>query len=178
MSLRVAVLRGDGIGPEVIGVALSELPSHYELVDIGASAERYLATGDLLTDEDLELISGCDALLLGAVGDPRIPDGVLEGGVLLRLRRELDLYVNLRPFPKLDLVFVRENTEGPYAGVGRRIDDSAFETSVNTASAIERCARYAFDLATTRAGTVTLVHKTNVLVHGGGLWREVVEGVA
>ena len=177
MSPRVAVLRGDGIGPEVIDAALSELPSAYELVDIDASAERYLATGELLTDADMEAIGDSDALLLGAVGDPRIPDGVLERGVLLRLRRELDLYVTLRPFPKLDLVFVRENTEGPYAGVGRRVDDSAFETSVNTAAAIERCARYAVDLAAARAGVVTLVHKTNVLVHGGGLWREVTERV-
>jgi 3-isopropylmalate dehydrogenase len=174
----VAVLAGDGIGPEVIAVARRELPADVETVSIDAGAERYLATGELLTAEDLETIGGSDALLFGAIGDPRVPDGVLERGILLELRKVFDLYVNLRPFPELDLVFVRENTEGAYAGVGRRIDDSAFETSVNTRSAIERCSNYAFDLAERRSGRLTWVHKTNVLVHSGELWREVVADVA
>jgi 3-isopropylmalate dehydrogenase len=175
--MRVAVLPGDGIGPEVIERAL-DVVAAAELVTIEASADRYLATGALLTAEEIDTIKASDALLLGAVGDPRVPDGMLERGILLRLRRELDLYVNLRPVPELDLVFVRENTEGLYAGAGERGDASATEVSVNTASAIERCAAYAFRLARSRRGRVTLVHKTNVLVHAGALWREVVEGVA
>jgi 3-isopropylmalate dehydrogenase len=175
-GVRIAVLPGDGIGPEVIAPALEALPQA-ELVPIDAGAERYLATGELLTDADLAAIKGSDALLLGAVGDPRVADGVLERGILLRLRAELDLYVNLRPVPELGLVFVRENTEGLYAGVGTRTAGSATEMSVNTAAAVERCASYAFRLARARRRRVTLVHKTNVLVHAGGLWREVVERV-
>jgi 3-isopropylmalate dehydrogenase len=175
---RVAILAGDGIGPEVIAVAREHLPPDVETVGIEAGAERYLATGELLTPEDLEIIGDSDALLFGAIGDPRVNDGILERGILLELRKVFDLYVNLRPFPELDLVFVRENTEGSYAGVGRRIDDSAFETSVNTRAAIERCARYAFDLAERRSKRLTWVHKTNVLVHSGELWREVVGDVA
>jgi 3-isopropylmalate dehydrogenase len=174
---RVAVIAGDGIGREVIGPALDEL-SGVELVEVDLGAERYLATGDLLTSDDLAAVSSCDAILFGAVGDPRVADGVLERGIILALRRELDLYVNLRPFPELDIVFVRENSEGLYAGVARRVDDSAFETSVNTRAAIERCARYAFELAERRSGRLTWVHKTNVLIQAGGLWREVVADVA
>jgi 3-isopropylmalate dehydrogenase len=126
----------------------------------------------------LESIKNSDALFFGAIGDPRVPDGVLERGVLLHLRRELDLYVNLRPFPELDLVFVRENSEGLYAGEGFRRADRAEEHSINTRRAIERVARFAFDLAEERSGRLTWVHKTNVLVHAGGLWREVVEEVS
>lgn len=175
---RIAVLPGDGIGPEVIAAALEELPAHYEVVHLDTGAERYLATGALLEDFELERIKDSDALLLGAVGDPRVPDGVLERGVLLRLRKELDLFVNLRPFPQLGIVFVRENTEGLYAGIGERTAGSATETSLNTSAAIERCARYAFELASTRSERLTWVHKTNVLVHAGGLWRDTVEFVA
>jgi 3-isopropylmalate dehydrogenase len=177
MMARVAVLRGDGIGPEVVDAALASLPSGIELVDIDAGAERWLSTGDVLTDDDMMVVAGSDALFLGAVGDPRVPDGILERGILLRLRKELDLYVNLRPFPELNLVFVRENTEGPYSGVGERSSTTATETSVNTAPAIERCVRYAYGLADRRSGRLTLVHKTNVLVHAGPLWREVVDAV-
>jgi 3-isopropylmalate dehydrogenase len=103
---------------------------------------------------------------------------VLERGILLRLRKELDLYVNVRPFPELDLVIVRENTEGLYAGIGSSGHNSATEISVNTHAAVQRCVRYAFSLATSRAGRVTLVHKTNVLEHAGSLWREVFESEA
>ena len=177
MRPRVAVIAGDGIGPEVIEPALAEL-AEVDHVHVHAGADRYLATGDLISAEDLATVGGCDAILFGAVGDPRVPDGVLERGIILCLRRELDLYVNLRPFPELDMVFVRENTEGLYAGVARRVDDSAFETSVNTRGAIERCVRYAFDLAARRSGRLTWVHKTNVLIEAGGLWREVVSDVA
>ena len=175
--MKVAVLPGDGIGPEVIEPALDVLAG-FEIIRIDAGATRYLATGELLTDDDLEVVKSSDALLLGAVGDPRVADGILERGILLRLRRALDLYVNLRPVPELDLVFVRENTEGLYSGAGGRQGDSATETSVNTRRAIERCALYAFRLARSRRKRVTLVHKTNVLVHAGGLWRETVEEVA
>ncbi len=178
MTRVVSVLAGDGIGPEVTDPAVAELPKDYVIKRIAAGAERYLATGELLTKEDLSDIADSDALLFGAIGDPRVPDGVLEHGILLELRRVLDLYVNLRPFPGLDLVFVRENTEGAYAGVGRRVDDSAVEMSVNTRSAIERCVRHAFELASRREGRVTLVHKRNVMTYAGSLWSEVVDEVA
>ncbi len=174
---RISVLPGDGIGPEVIGVALRELPDDFELEMLEVGAERYLSTGRLLEDEDLATIRESDALLFGAIGDPRVPDGVLERGVLLRLRKELDLYVNLRPFPELGVTFVRENTEGPYSGVGNRERDTATETSVNTRAAIERCARYAFELAVRSGSRLTWVHKTNVLVHAGSLWSEVTKNV-
>lgn len=177
MSRRVAVLAGDGIGPEVIRVALERLPASWERVRIEAGGERFLASGITITDDEVATIKQCDALLLGAVGDPRVPDGVLERGILLRLRRELDLYVNLRPFPELGIVFVRENTEGLYAGVGESDEVHAFETSVNTRSAIERAARYAFDVTRSRGGRLTWVHKTNVLTHAGELWRAVIEDV-
>lgn len=178
MRPRVAVIKGDGIGPEVIEVALSGLEGLADLVEIDAGAERYLRSGELLTPRDLTEIASCDALLLGAIGDPRVEDGVLERGILLRLRKELDLYVNLRPFPELGIVFVRENTEGLYAGVGSYDGDEATEVSINTRSAIERCARYAFELAMRRSRRLVLVHKTNVLVHAGRLWRAVVEETA
>jgi 3-isopropylmalate dehydrogenase len=179
MSYRVAVLPGDGIGPEVIKAALSSIEAEaIELAWIEAGAERYLKTRDLLTPEDFEIIGDSDALLFGAVGDPRLPDGVLERGILLRLRTELDLYINLRPFPELGVVIVRENTEGPYSGMGRRTGDTAIEMSVNSLYAVERCVRYAFDLAAARSGSLTLVHKTNVLTRAGALWREVVDEVA
>jgi 3-isopropylmalate dehydrogenase len=175
---RVAVLPGDGIGPEVIKVALDEVPDDYDYVVIEASAERYLADGTLITDEEIATIASSEALLFGAIGDPRVPDGVLERGILLRLRRDLDLYVNLRPFPEIGVTFVRENSEGLYSGVGERVGDAAHEVSVNTAAAIERCARYAFEYAHDRGERLTLVHKRNVLVHAGGLWTDVVNGVA
>lgn len=176
--MRIAVLAGDGIGPEVIEPALAELPQGTEVVRIDAGAERYLATGDLVTDADLDAIKDSDALLFGAIGDPRVPDGVLERGVLLRLRKELDLYINLRPFPELGLTFVRENSEGPYAGVGERDGDLATETSINTRNGIERCVRFAFDFAAERGERLHLVHKTNVMTFAGGLWREVFDEVA
>jgi 3-isopropylmalate dehydrogenase len=174
VSRRVAVLAGDGIGPEVIPAALATLPPSYELVEIPASAERYLEKGVLLEDAEMGQVSRCDAVLFGAIGDPRVRDGVLEQGILLRLRRELDLYVNLRPFDDLGIVFVRENTEGPYCGMGRRYEDVAVEMNVNSRRAIQRCARYAFELAERRRKRLTLVHKTNVLGNAGALWREVV----
>ena len=178
VSSRIAVLGGDGIGPEVIEAALRTLPPGVETNHIGACADRYLATGLTITDDEIETIRGCDALLFGAVGDPRVEDGILEREILLRLRTELDLYVNLRPFPELGLVFVRENTEGLYAGLGERQGDVALEISLNTRKGIERCARYAFELARGRSKRLTLVHKANVLVHAGALWKEVTEEVS
>ena len=178
MTRIVSVLAGDGIGPEVIDQAVKVLPSEYLVKRVTTGAERYLATGELLAADDLKTISDSDALLFGAVGDPRVADGILERGILLELRRLLDLYVNLRPFPELGIVFVRENTEGAYAGMGRRVDDQAVEVSVNTATAIRRCANYAFDLAMRRSGRLTLVHKRNVMTYAGMLWTEVVEEVA
>jgi 3-isopropylmalate dehydrogenase len=177
MPARIAVLRGDGIGPEVIAAALETLPDDFEIIEVEAGATRYLATGEVLTSEDDAIIRDSDALLLGAVGDPRVDTGILERGILLRLRRELDLYVNLRPFPEIGVVIVRENTEGLYSGIGNSYGNVAVETSVNTARAIERCARYAFDLAMGRSRRVVLAHKANVLVHAGSLWREITENV-
>jgi 3-isopropylmalate dehydrogenase len=174
----LAVIPGDGIGPEVIEKALEVLPPDFELVRIDASADRYLRTGVTITPDEVATIGDCDALLFGAIGDPRVADGVLERGVLLELRRALDLYVNLRPFPELGVTFVRENTEGLYRGVGWRSADAASEVSVNTRQAIYRCAVYAFELARSHNKIVTLVHKTNVLEHAGGLWKDVVGEVS
>lgn len=178
MSFRVAVLAGDGIGPEVVSDALATLPPEVETVPIDAGAARFTATGQTLTDDDIATIAGSDALFFGAIGDPSIADGVLERGILLRLRKELDLYINLRPFPEIDVTIVRENTEGLYAGGGYRDRDSATETSVNSRAGIERCVEYAFQLASGKSQRLCLVHKTNVLVNAGPLWREVVEEAA
>jgi 3-isopropylmalate dehydrogenase len=178
MTVRVAVLAGDGIGPEVTAEAVKILPDDFEIVEVDAGAERYLSSGDLITYADLHQISSCDALLFGAIGDPRVPDGILERGILLRLRKEFDLYVNMRPFPELGLTVVRENSEGLYAGLGTREPDVATETSLNTRHAISRCARYAFEFAERESRRLTLVHKTNVLTNAGSLWREVTDEVA
>ena len=194
---RVAVIAGDGIGPEVISAAQEVLAAtgvalHYE--DIPVSTRRYLREGLLLTDEDLADIRRCDAVLLGAVGDPAVPAGIMERDVLLRLRFELDLGLNIRPVRLLpgtvspvssatpdtvDMVFVRENTEGPYAGTGGRLRrgtaaDMALQDSVNTVAAVDTAVAYAFELAESRRQRLTWVHKTNVLVHAGGLWADVV----
>jgi 3-isopropylmalate dehydrogenase len=163
-------------------------------------AARYLETGDTLTDADLDAIKLHDAILLGAVGgvpgDPRLKDANIERGLLLKLRFELDHYVNLRPSKlyagapgplaepgEIDFVVVREGTEGPYVGNGGAIrkgtpHEVANETSVNTAFGVERVVRYAFDLAERRRKKVTLVHKTNVLVHAGSMWKRIVDDVA
>lgn len=177
MKPRVAVIGGDGVGPEVISKALEEASGRFDVVTIDAGADRFLSTGELLTVEDLETIAACDALLLGAVGDPRVPQGVLEQGILLRIRREFDFYVNLRPLPELGIVLVRENTEGVYAGVGWRSINGAYEVSVNTREVVKRCLRFAFQLAETRSGHLTWIHKTNVLAHAGALWRDAIAEV-
>jgi 3-isopropylmalate dehydrogenase len=204
-SFRLALIPGDGIGTEVVAEGLRVLDAvsaHHGLAfdrteyDLGA--RRYNATGETLPASVLEELRGFDAILLGAIGDPSVPPGVLERGLLLTLRFELDHYVNLRPvklFPgvtsplagkgpeQIDFVVCREGTEGPYAGAGGRLREGtpqeiATEESVNTAYGVERIVRDAFERATRRRNHVTLVHKTNVLVHAGGLWKRVFDQVA
>lgn len=204
-SHRIAAVPGDGIGPEVTAEALKVLESVTSLegfrLDINRfdlGAERFLRSGEVLRDEDLEALAGHDAILLGAVGDPRVEPGVLEIGLLLRLRQELDLYVNLRPArlyegvpspldgaspEDLDLVIVRENTEGPYSGQGQVVRigtdrETATEMSINTAGAVERIIRYGFERASERQTSITLVHKINVLQRAGSLYRRVFDAVA
>ena len=199
MTTRLAVLGGDGIGPEVVEVALQVLDAVLPGVDrteYDLGARSYARTGEVLPDSVLAELRGHDAILLGAVGDPSVPPGVLERGLLLRLRFELDHHVNLRPvrrFPgvaspvgdrAIDLVVVREGTEGPYVGNGGRLragtpHEVATETSLNTAYGVERVVRDAFRRAQARERRhLTLVHKTNVLVHAGALWRRVFDEVA
>lgn len=205
--VKLAVIPGDGIGPEVIAEAEKVLDAataasgiRFDKTHFSLGAGRFLETGDTLTDADLASIAAHDAILLGAVGgvpgDPRLKDANIERGLLLRLRFELDHYVNLRPsklYPgvpgplaepgDIDFVVVREGTEGPYVGNGGSIrrgtpHEVANETSVNTAFGVERVVRYAFDLAERRGKKVTLVHKTNVLVHAGGIWKRIVDAVS
>jgi len=197
MGLNLAVIGGDGIGPEVVAEGLKVLDAvlpgvHTTSYDLGAAA--YHRTGEALPDSVLAELRGHDAILLGAVGDPSVPPGVLERGLLLRLRFALDHHVNLRPvrlFPgvsgpvagPVDMVVVREGTEGPYVGNGGRLREGtphevATEVSLNTAYGVERVVRDAFQRAQARRGHLTLVHKTNVLVHAGGLWKRVTDEVA
>jgi 3-isopropylmalate dehydrogenase len=198
-SHRVAVIGGDGIGPEVVAEALKVVAATGVALDTTSfelGASWYLRTGEVLPDAVLEELRSYDALLLGAVGAPvgssEVPAGLLERGLLLRLRFELDLYVNLRPFtgvpgapaPDADLVVVRENTEGSYAGEGGVLrrgtpHEVATQGSVNTRMGVERCVRFAFELAARRPRRrLTLVHKTNVLTFAGDLWRRTVEEVS
>jgi len=204
-TVKLAVIAGDGIGPEVIAEALKVLravPSgiEFHVTEFPFGAGHYLATGDILTDEDLEAVREHDAILLGAVGgdprDPRLAGGIIERGLLLKLRFALDHYVNLRPtrvFPgvesplrdagEVDFVVVREGTEGPYVGNGGSIrvgtpHEIANEVSVNTAYGVERVVRFAFAQAQQRRNKLTLVHKTNVLVNAGRLWQRLVDEVA
>ena len=194
MSHRIGILPGDGIGIEVVTQALKVLDATgvtYERTDFDLGAERYLRDGVVLPDEDLEEIRHLDAVLMGAVGDPRVPPGVLERDLLLRLRFDLDLYVNLRPVKladgvptplagktpdDIDMVVVRENSEGLYAGVGgvqgrNTAREVATQDSINTRTGVDRVLEYAFDLAERRPRKkLTLVHKTNVLTHAGDLW--------
>ena len=205
--VKLAVIPGDGIGREVIAQAervldavTAESAVTFEKTPFSLGADRFLETGDTLTDADLDAIRAHDAILLGAVGgvpgDPRLKDANIERGLLLKLRFELDHYVNLRPSKlfagasgplsdpgEIDFVVVREGTEGPYVGNGGAIrkgtpHEIANETSVNTAFGVERVVRYAFDLAERRRKKLTLVHKTNVLVHSGAIWKRIVDTVA
>ena len=206
--LNLAVIGGDGIGPEVVAEGLKVLAAvtassgvtvNTTAYDLGA--RRWLATGETLPDSVLAEIRGHDAILLGAVGDPQVPSGILERGLLLRLRFALDQYVNLRPvrlYPGvqsplalervapngIDFVVVREGTEGPYVGNGGALRvgspaEIATEVSVNTRYGVERVVRDAFARAQARERKhLTLVHKHNVLVHAGDLWRRTFGEVA
>ena len=201
-AIKLAVIGGDGIGPEVVAEALKVLqaanvsldPTSYDL-----GAQRWHRTGETLPDSVLAEIRGQDAILLGAVGDPTVPSGVLERGLLLRLRFELDHYVNLRPvrlYPgvatpladvrpeAVNMLVVREGTEGPYAGAGGVLRkgtpaEVATQESLNTAFGVGRVVRYAFERAAERPRQqLTLVHKTNVLAYAGDLWQRTVDAMA
>jgi 3-isopropylmalate dehydrogenase len=203
---RVAVVPGDGTGPEVISEALKVLDVaaagfgfQLDLTHFDIGGDRYLRTGETLPGEVLEELAESDAILFGAVGHPDVEPGILEQEILLRLRRELDQYINLRPVKlhpgvrspisdvtpdDVDFVVVRENSEGLYAGRGSFTAkggpfEVAVQESVNTRFAVERCIRYAFDLAMTRPRRhVTLCGKTNVLKYAWDLWWRVYEEVA
>jgi 3-isopropylmalate dehydrogenase len=201
---RIAVVGGDGIGPEVVAEGLKVLDAverlegfSTERVAFDLGGRRYLATGEVLSDETIEELRGFDAIYLGAVGTPDVPPGVLERGLLLKLRFAFDQYVNLRPVrlydgvtspiagltsQRCDLVVVRENTESVYAGAGGAIyvgtpHEVATQESINTRHGVERIVRYAFELARRRRRHLTLVHKTNVLSYAGSLWQRSVDEV-
>jgi len=188
---KVGVIGGDGIGPEVVAEALKVVRAagvELDTVEYDLGGARYLRDGTVLPDEVLEEWRGLDALLLGAVGTPEVPPGVIERGLLLKMRFELDQYINQRPFtyPEngIDMVVIRENTEGSYAGEGGVLrkgtpHEIATQGSVNTRMGVERCIRYAFALAARRERKhLTLVHKTNVLTFAGDLWQRTFEEVA
>ncbi|MET7906120.1 3-isopropylmalate dehydrogenase [Streptomyces sp. NPDC005355] len=201
-SIRLAVIPGDGIGQEVVAQGLkvlsAALPQDVKLetqsYDLGA--QRWHATGETLPDPELESLKNHDAILLGAIGDPSVPSGVLERGLLLKLRFAFDHYVNLRPSklfpntatplagrPDIDFVVVREGTEGPYVGNGGSLRtgtpaEVATEVSLNTAYGVERVVRDAYARAAARPRKkLTLVHKNNVLVHAGHLWKNIFDKV-
>ena len=198
--MKLAVIGGDGIGPEVTAEALKVLRavrSDIETTEYDLGARRYLRNGELLTDADLKSLREHDAILLGAIGAPgEVPPGVLERGLLLKMRFALDHHVNLRPsrlYPTassplaepgdIDFVVVREGTEGLYCGNGGTLREGtehevASEVSQNTRFGVERVVRDAFARAAQRRKHLTLVHKTNVLVNAGGLWQRTVNEVA
>src|SRR5215212_7759714 len=182
---KIGVIGGDGIGPEVTAEAMKVVRATgvaLDVVDYDLGGGRWLRDGEVLPDSVLEELRGLDAILLGAVGDPRVPPGIIERGLLLRMRFALDLYINLRPFDGFSVV--RENTEGSYAGEGGfprkgTSAEVATQGSVNTRMGVERCIRFAFDLARARAPRhLTLVHKTNVLTFAGDLWQRTFTEVA
>ena len=188
MAHRVGVIGGDGIGPEVVAEGLKVIAAagvQLDMIDYDLGGGRYRRDGTVLDDATVEEWRGLDALYVGAVGTPDVPPGIIERGLLLKMRFELDLYINLRPFDAAghDFVVIRENTEGTYAGEGgflRRgtLHEIATQGSVNTRHGVERAVRYAFDLAATRRQHVTLVHKTNVLTFSGDLWDRTFNQVA
>ncbi len=191
MSHTIGVIPGDGIGLEVIPEALKVVRAagvEIDTVDYDLGGARYLRDGVVLDDATVEEWRGLDALLLGAVGTPDVPPGLIERGLLLKMRFDLDLYVNQRPFlapdGSHDFIVIRENTEGTYAGEGGFLrkgtpHEIATQGSVNTRFGVERCVRYAFELAQSRdARHLTLVHKTNVLTFAGDLWERAFDAVA
>ncbi|MFQ5645818.1 MAG: 3-isopropylmalate dehydrogenase [bacterium] len=196
---KIAVIPGDGIGPEVTAEALkvfkaaSELYGfQYELTDYDFGGDRYLKTGEILPDSALDEFRQHDAIYLGAIGHPDVQPGVLEKGILLKTRFGLDQYINLRPiklYPgvatplagkgpeHIDFIVVRENTEGLYSGIGGNLkqgtpDEVAIQEMINTRKGVERCIRYAFELTGKRNKDkkLTLCDKANVLTHAHGLW--------
>src|SRR5215472_11236940 len=201
-TMTIAVIGGDGIGPEVIAEAVKVLGAAagertFEVNSYDLGAERYVRTGEILPASVLAEIAEHDAVLLGAVGDPRVPSGLLERGLVLRLRFEFDQYVNLRPirlFPgvgsplastaPIDVLVVREGTEGAYIEAGGILRkgtaaEIAMQESINTAFGVGRVTRYAFNCAVARPRRkLTLVHKSNVLAHAGDLWRRTFEATA
>ncbi len=190
MPHKIAVIGGDGIGPEVTAVALEVMRAagaDLDTTDFRLGGFRYLEDGVILPDEILKELRQYDAILLGAVGTPEVPPGVIERGLLLKARFELDLYINLRPFVLPgghEFVVIRENTEGTYAGEGGFLrkgtpDEIATQGSVNTRKGAERCIRYGFELAQSRTRKhLTLVHKTNVLTFSGDLWERTFQEVS
>jgi len=191
MAPKVGIVGGDGIGPEVVAEGLKVIEAagvELDTVDYDLGGARYLRDGEVLSDDTLEEWRSLDAIYLGAVGSPGVPPGVIERGLLLKMRFALDLYVNLRPFRypenNIDFLVVRENTEGTYAGEGGflrkdTLHEIATQGSVNTRMGVERCIRFAFDLAQSRERKhLTLVHKTNVLTFSGDLWDRTFNEVA
>jgi 3-isopropylmalate dehydrogenase len=197
--VRLAIIAGDGIGPEVVGEAVKVLDAvvpNVEKTSYDLGARRYHATGEVLPESVIDELKAHDAILLGAIGDPSVPSGVLERGLLLRIRFALDHHVNLRPSrlypgvqsplagnPDIDFVVVREGTEGPYTGTGGAIrvgtpHEIATEVSVNTAFGVQRVVHDAFRRAQQRRKHLTLVHKNNVLTFAGALWWRTVQEVA
>ncbi len=188
MAHKVGIIGGDGIGPEVIAQGLKVIEAagvELDTVDYDLGGARYLKDGVVLTDEILDEWRELDALYLGAVGAPEVPPGVIERGLLLKMRFDLDLYINRRPFvfagdehrDAHEFIVIRENTEGTYAGEGGFLRKNtpaevATQGSVNTRLGVERCIRYAFELAQSRPRKhLTMVHKTNVLTFAGDLWE-------
>jgi 3-isopropylmalate dehydrogenase len=202
-TIRIAVIGGDGIGPEVVAEAVKVLRTAATEVTIETTgydlgSQRWHRTGEVLPGSVLSELAGHDAILLGAVGDPSVPSGVLERGLVLRLRFEFDQYVSLRPvrlYPgvasplsglraeSVDMLVVREGTEGPYTDAGGIMrkgtpGEVATQESINTAFGVGRVTRYALQRAAERRKKLTLVHKTNVLAYAGDLWRRTVNGLA
>lgn len=204
-NLKIALMPGDGIGGDVVGEATkvldaiaprAELLVDYTSYDVGA--KRYLATGELLPDSMVRELRESDAILFGAIGDPTVAPGILERGIILHLRFVMDYYLNLRPvklFPgvrgvladkdsaAIDMVVCREGTEGPYAGAGGSLrtgteHEVVTEVALHTQFAVERIIRDAFERSTRRRNKVTLVAKSNVLVHSGSLWQRTFDSVA
>jgi 3-isopropylmalate dehydrogenase len=197
--VRLAIIAGDGIGPEVVGEGVKVLDAvlpGVEKTSYDLGARRFHATGEVLPDSVLEELKAHDAILLGAIGDPTVPSGVLERGLLLRIRFALDHHINLRPGrlypgvssplagnPDIDFLVVREGTEGPYTGTGGAIrvgtpNEIATEVSVNTAFGVRRVVEDAFRRAQQRRKHLTLVHKTNVFAYAGTLWWRTVQELA
>ncbi len=206
-EFNIAVIPGDGTGPEVIKEGVKVLTAasslfnfrlNFEYFDYGG--ERYLKTGETLPDGAIEKLKNFDAIYLGAIGHPQVKAGILEKGILLRLRFELDQYINLRPvklYPgvecplkdktpaDIDFVVIRENTEGLYVGAGGFLkkgtpDEVAIQESINTRKGVERCIRYAFEYCKKRnkQNKLTLVGKTNVLTYAFDLWERVFYEIA